>query len=391
MKTPEELLGIQLTDYQQEFVSWMKERDEAARACLYYKTGAGKSITAMLGVLALGYKEVVVIAPPITHAAWASLGKKLGVSVTTMSHAKFRMKDTLLKSTVPVIADEFHLFGGHTGVGFVKFNRLAKALKAPLVLCSATPNYNDIERCFCVMAILDPTSVKGGFLNFIYTHCNTQTNPFGRTPLVESFRRYEGAPEFLVDQPGVFYVEDDSEYDIIEHWLPRAAPMELEEYSLDRRNKMIVSSIIGKKWATTYHNYLSDHGGLRMCLKRKLNDLMIPDEKVVVFCMSSDIAEAAHKFFGEESLLITGKTSPKNKDELFQKFLDPAGPPILIGTASLATGADGMDKVCNKMIILHDTEDDAQRRQLLGRILPRGIDVQDVQPKEFHRIQFHSL
>ena len=52
---------------------------------------------------------------------------------------------------------------------------------------------------------------------------------------------------------------------------------------------------------------------------------------------------------------------------------------VLIGTASLATGADGMDKMCNHLIIVDDTNDDSLRRQLVGRILPRG----NVKPEDY--------
>ena len=45
---------------------------------------------------------------------------------------------------------------------------------------------------------------------------------------------------------------------------------------------------------------------------------------------------------------------------------------VLIGTATLATGTDGLNRVCDNMIILDDTEDDSLRRQLIGRIMPRG-------------------
>lgn len=45
---------------------------------------------------------------------------------------------------------------------------------------------------------------------------------------------------------------------------------------------------------------------------------------------------------------------------------------VLIGTATLATGTDGLDRVCDTLLILDDTEDDSLRRQLIGRIMPRG-------------------
>ena len=44
----------------------------------------------------------------------------------------------------------------------------------------------------------------------------------------------------------------------------------------------------------------------------------------------------------------------------------------LVGTQTLATGTDGLDKMCDLLVILDDTEDNAMRRQLIGRIMPRG-------------------
>ena len=53
---------------------------------------------------------------------------------------------------------------------------------------------------------------------------------------------------------------------------------------------------------------------------------------------------------------------------------------------TLATGTDGLDRMCNTMILLNDTDDGALRRQLVGRILPRGKDA-DYSKKKFWRIQ----
>ena len=58
---------------------------------------------------------------------------------------------------------------------------------------------------------------------------------------------------------------------------------------------------------------------------------------------------------------------------------------VLVGTASLATGTDGLDKVCNQLIILDDTDDDSLRRQLIGRIMPRG-EGGDASVKQVHRL-----
>ena len=46
---------------------------------------------------------------------------------------------------------------------------------------------------------------------------------------------------------------------------------------------------------------------------------------------------------------------------------------------------DGLDKMCDWLIILDDTEDDAMRRQLIGRIMPRGLDT-DASGKHVYRV-----
>ena len=89
-----------------------------------------------------------------------------------------------------MIADEFHLFGGQKGMGWKKMDSLARHLQAPLVLASATPNYNDAERCYCIQHVLDPLSCRGGYLQFIYQNCETEQNPFGMEPKVTGFLHY---------------------------------------------------------------------------------------------------------------------------------------------------------------------------------------------------------
>ena len=154
--------GVKLFDYQMQAMleaSLMAGRTQ--RLCLYYKTGAGKSLTALGCMILWGWHEVVVVAPPSTHDMWEALGRKLGIRVYAMSHARFRMKDTKLSRTCPVIADEMHLFGGHGGKGWKKLDTLGMHLQAPMVLASATPNYNDAERCYCIQHILDPHRDQG--------------------------------------------------------------------------------------------------------------------------------------------------------------------------------------------------------------------------------------
>jgi superfamily II DNA or RNA helicase len=73
---------------------------------------------------------------------------------------------------------------------------------------------------------------------------------------------------------------------------------------------------------------------------------------------------------------VDGKTSHKVKNALMDRFTEGAFD-VFVGTATMATGSDGIDKVCDLLIILDDTDDEALRRQLIGRILPRGIVTPD--------------
>ena len=213
----EQILGHELFDYQKDCIDELNTQrvvDNRQRLCLYYRTGAGKTLTSLMCLHYLGHHDAIVIAPPTTHEMWIAAGKLLDIQVQPMSHAKFRQKTTLLPRTLPVVADEFHMFGGHGGLGWKKLDRLAGGLKAPMILASATPNYNDAERVYCIQHILDPLSCKGGFLQFLYDHCITEANPFAAMPNVIGFRNYDSAADYLAALPKVMYVPDELQYKI---------------------------------------------------------------------------------------------------------------------------------------------------------------------------------
>ena len=365
--------GVSLFDYQQEFLDAATSMAQPLRACLYYKTGAGKSLTALSAVTLLGYDRCVVVCPPSTHKQWSELGDRLGIKVGPMSHAMFRQRKTKLSRTVPVIADEFHLFGGQRGNGWRKLDKLAAHLDAPLILCSATPNYNDAERCYCVQHILDPHGTKGGYLQFIYQHCTTEQNPFGMEPIVTGFHNYPDAAAFLAALPGVFYIPDDAVFTIEEMPYAVRLPAELEDFGYNRRKHRMVASQMEMRHTVRYQGLVDTLGLLHRQVFEQLL-LVTSDEPMMVYADHATVAEAASRSFIEAGIshaLVTGSTTKAQKDTILQEFL--AGQhQVLIGTATLATGTDGMDRVCNTLVILDDTDDDALRRQLIGRILPRG-------------------
>lgn len=341
---------------------------------MYYKTGSGKSLTAMLGMKELGYNYVLVVSPPSTHKQWLDLGRKLGMGIVAISHAKFRMKDYKLSRAVPIIADEFHMFGGQQGQGWKKLDTLARHLKAPLFLLSATPNYNDAERVYCVQHILDPQSCKGGYLEFLYKHCETEHNPFSQTPNVLGFRNHKSAAEYLAALPHVFHLADDLVYTIKDIPYDENISDELRDYSYNRRAHKMVASQIEMKHTVRFQGLVDDEGWVYPHIMDIIEDVLRTKGRVLIYSDHATIAEAMARAFyelGIEHALVTGKTSKNDKARIIHEFLGGIHK-VLIGTATLATGTDGMDRVCDTLLIIDDTEDDALRRQLVGRIMPRG-------------------
>jgi len=371
---------VPLHDYQRASVTKIeakKHTSMAQRWCLYYKTGAGKTSTALAAVHVLGYTECVIIAPPTTHKHWEDTARAMGYTgvLTIMSHAKLRQKETKLSRHTPVIVDEFHMLGGYKAAGFKKLEKIAASLMAPIIICSATPNYNDVERCYCIQRITDRRATEGGYLSFIYRHCGTEVNPFGHVPRVTGFLHYPDAATFLADLPNVEYIEDDLVYDIEDVELKLEIPAELVTLGIDRRRRKMVGSIIERKHTVIDHmlvtpeNFL--HPEVASVLFAQIMDSPTP---VLVFAVHTAVAHAAvetlHKA-GYSALAVDGKMSKVAKNEAIEDFkLDRMN--ALVGTQTLATGTDGLDKVCDTLVILDDTEDDSMRRQLIGRIMPRG-------------------
>ena len=385
----EQKLGFTLKPEQLEAIAVYNSQTNK-RLCLFYKTGAGKTATALAALAQDKVDHVLVIAPPVTQDAWVNLGRKLDMEVTTISHAKFRQTNYKIARNIPIIVDEFHLLGGHGGVGWKKLDRLARGLQAPLLILSATPQYNDADRVYCVQHVLDPLSVRGGFIAFLYEHCTTEENPFGRMPNVTGFKNYPSAEEYLAALPQVCYIPDDAQFKIVDIDLPGTSTDEFERYNLNRRTNRIMASLMEKRHAQKYLNLIGDDGLIRPHIYDQLT-LLVGDAvgPVLLYCNSAQVAGALDRALLEhnvESLLLDGSMTTPQKDRVRQAFLDGAAD-VLVGTATMATGLDGLDKICDTLVILDDTDDPSLRRQLIGRILPRGYD-QQAKVTNIYRLNF---
>lgn len=384
--------GVKFFDHQQEAFAGIAAQAAPVRACLYYKTGAGKTLTGLVTVAESGYSAVLVLAPPSTHKAWQEWGTKIGVEVDAISHAKFRQKDYKISRDTAVIVDEFHLLGGHGGKGWKKMDTMARHLKGPLIIMSATPNYNDAERVYCIQHVLDPHSCRGGYLEFLYRECETEQDPFSQTPKVLGFWKYPDAAAYLAALPYVYYLPDDLVWSIddIEVWKPRLP--ELDEFGYDPRSHRVMASGMEERHKRIFYGLVDESGYLRDSVMDVLEDLISRSKTpVLVYADHATVAAAADKSLAAEAAafdgkvaLVTGDTPAKKKEARIQAFRDGVLD-VLVGTASLATGTDGLDKMCDCLIILDDTPDDSLRRQLVGRIMPRGEDA-DASNKRVHRI-----
>ena len=383
--------GLEWFDYQEKIFSEVKDLPNPLRVCLYYRTGAGKSLTALTVMFLAGFSHALVIAPPATHEAWHREATKLGMYVGTISHAKFRQQKYKVSRKLPIIADEFHLFGGQDGMGWRKFDRVARSLLAPIVIASATPNYNDAERCYCIQSVLDPHSVKGGYIQFLYQNCQTKQNPFGRTPLVEGFLHYPDAASYLAALPGVYYVPDNTSVVPMDMFFAEPLPTEFDEYGIDASKQRVMASIIETSQRREFLWRVQDgkiHPGAMKVLLQTIKE----SKKVLVFAARATIAKILAEELGSEynvrTLLVTGRTSKKRKAAAIRDFIDDPNMEVLVGTASIATGVDGLDKVCDTLVLFDDTNDASLRRQIIGRILPRGV-ASDESMKTVFRYSFY--
>ena len=390
----EQLLGKGLFDHQRAALDfWESDRPHRDRLCLYYKTGSGKTLTSLLCMWARVQDRdpILVVAPPSPHMSWAAAAAVLEMDVQCVSHAKFRQQTFKVQRTTPIIIDEFHMLGGYQAQGWKKLERIARGLQAPLIICSATPNYNDVERCYCVQKIVDPDSARGGYIEFLYQHCETRQSPFSMTPEVVGFRSQQSAAEFLAAMRNVLHVPDDVDYTVQDVPLPRQMSLEFDEYGLSPFDLRLMASQIEARHTERRFNLIGTDDQFRQSVYHTVADLVgnLPPTKVLMFCNSSRIAQALHQClcsYGVPAGIITGKDTKKAKEAELHRFIN-GDMEVLVGTASIATGTDGIDKVSDLLILVDDTDDESLRRQIIGRILPRGADT-DASKKVIYRLTF---
>jgi len=371
------------------FEAWSQSQREAyltwgaslKRQLLFFPTGEGKTKTALALIASRGHKNVMVIAPTAAHAGWIRDGNRLGMNIVVHTFNRFRMPETSYKDKKDWawIVDEFHMLGSHSAAGFKKFSRMMGSWNGDLIMCSATPNYNDAERVFCLTSIGDEIPNRN-YIDWLWDNCNCHPSRWSMIPDVDThrpFKRFDSAIDFLRSRPWVSYIEDKATWDEVTLYLPAPMNFLFELYNVNKREQKVMNSEMEKRHARVSHRFIDDHGRFRQEVLNAVSKELskYPDRKKwMIFCFHKDVAKALYKTVTDNTFLIDGDATAAGRVEpIKQQFIEAEGG-WLIGTTAIATGMDGVDKVCTSMLILDDFEgDDALRRQLIGRILPRGV------------------
>ncbi|QPL14159.1 DNA helicase [Microbacterium phage Atraxi] len=369
------------------FESWKPSQTQAYkqlktlprnRIFLFFPTGEGKSKTALALVATQDYDKCVVIAPLKTHDAWIRDAGVLGIQIKVYTHEKFRMKGTHTPTNVPWIIDEYHKLGGHDGEGFKKWKRLSTKITELVVGASATPNYNKPDRAWCLEVAFDQSPIYN-YGDWIFKHCRTEPNRFAYYPKVLGFLNFPDVIGYLADKPWIAYIEDTATWtpDTLE--LTRQDKWWYERFGYSPRHHKIVGSRMEKDHKRVELDFIDDEGYIHGTVTDRLSYLMYKYRNEhthwLIFCAHKSIAEALYRTAQERwedqgVWIITGDT--KDIVPIRKEFVE-AESGWLICTTAIAEGVDGLDKVCHALLLLDDiVGDNAKRRQIIGRILPRG-------------------
>ena len=174
----------------------------------------------------------------------------------------------------------------------------------------------------------------------------------------------------------MFYLADDLVYTIDDVPYDECLPAELTELGYDRRNHKMVASIMEYRHTARYQGLVAPNGRLHPDVWLKvLSAITAIRPSLLIYCNHSTIAQAL-AYTMDHHALAQVRDGHGRYAQAPEGDHHPGVPTrehhVLIGTATLATGTDGLDRVCDTLLILDDTEDDSLRRQLIGRIMPRG-------------------
>lgn len=372
-------LGVKWFDYQLEaFDRFLSQKNN--RMCLFFRTGSGKTLTSLACLKLAGVENALIIAPLSTTEQWEEAAAAVEIKVEVITHQKF-LQPTYTVPKVALVVDEFHMLGGLKGVGWKKLRANSDRRLDPVIVMSATPYWNSAERVFCAKRIVEGF---GDYRTWLLKECLLEPDPYSILPKVVGFKDYEDKPnepaaaQWLDAQPWVSYLPDTREVNVIDIPFAASVPESLELYGLDYRRERICASMMEERHARKRYQLIDDRGDLDEEAWETLVYLVGQTAgPVLMYCDSSQVAKALTSRLDDNLVnygLLTGQT-PKPKAQQIRERFRRGELDVLVGTATMRTGTDGFDKVCDVLIIVDDTPDPSARQQLIGRILPRGADA----------------
>jgi hypothetical protein len=369
------------------FKEWKRSQNAAyaqwqglKRMLLFFPTGEGKSKTALSLLATRGHTRVFVLAPKKTMEQWQGDARVLGIEIVFMTFEKFWRDTAKVPRGIPWIIDEYHRLGGRDGAGFKKVNRMMSKYEGDLIMASATPNYNDAERVFCLTAVGDFKPVRN-YMDWLIQHCELKASRWSFYPDVLGFKKFPGALEFLCSLPWVCYVEDTAVW-TEEDWHFKDFQDDIfKQYGFSKRHMRISASWMEEGHKDSNIRYLDEDGLLRDEHLDMLTYMMgrYPGRfHWLVFCAHATVAIATYKALqdtGWNPFLIDGNTD--DTESVKQAFLacsDDAGG-VLVCTTAIAEGIDGLETKSQSLVLFDPlVGDPSKTRQIIGRILPRGVD-----------------
>ena len=354
-------------------------------ALLYHSMGTGKTLTSVQIAKNIAGVEglcdfVIVIAVPSTHKDWNNLlSKYVNVPFMIKSHQWITKNSSeikkLSKNTLAIV-DELHLTANRNKPGTIAVEKLIAHCFASLLM-SGTPFRNKEERLFVVHNWLFGN--VSNYENWLHEYCNTQPDRFAYYPSFVSFK--VGDIEDYLNYIDRFelkriYVEKrDMKYKVTPEYLPIVGSRYkiLEDYSVYGANELVVANSVMRK--LRYMSYLkycdnieAENDSCKLIGARKDVTSIIKKYEArnpIVYAQSSKVAKLYKELF-PNSLYIDGKTTKKNKDEIFDEY--KRGGKMLFATDSVSTGTDGAQNATDCIVILYDTNDATSRDQLIARI-----------------------
>lgn len=380
------LEGI-LTKFVKDFDKWKPSQTDAfhswealnlKRCLLFFPTGEGKTYTSLALIRVRGWKEVNVIAPKKTHGGWYRAAQLMGMKLHLYSPELFIRPETKFTRDIPWIVDEVHRLGGRDAAGWQRFERMMRKFQHEVVLMSATPNYNKAERAFCLDVLADQSAIRN-YMDWLIFHCEVKASRYSIYPDFVEFKRHDSVIDYISDKRWCFYIEDTADWTRVNLELPDHFNMIYERYGYSRQHKRVVASLMEKFHKRVDQQYIDPRWGmLHEDITESVMEMLAhyPDRKQwLVFCSHKTVADAANKSLSlrfREVFQIDGDTKGRDVEPIKSKFI-ASDRGFLIGTTAIAEGLDGLDKTCQSLLILDDIRGDhAKRRQVIGRILPRG-------------------